>query len=57
VLSVQQAARGLGVSVPAANIALNNMLKAGVVSLVDERQWGRVFQAREVLQRLDRPPG
>jgi len=57
VLSVQQAAKGLGVSVPAANMALNNMLKAGIVSLVDERQWGRVFQAREVLQRLDRPPG
>jgi Fic family protein len=57
VLSVQQAAKGLGVSVPAANIALNNMLKAGIVSLVNERQWGRVFQAREVLQRLDRPPG
>jgi hypothetical protein len=38
-------------------MALNNMLKAGIVSLVDERQWGRVFLAKEVLQRLDRPPG
>jgi Fic family protein len=55
VLSVQQAAKGLGVSVPAANIALNNFLEAGIVSLVNERQWGRVFQARDVLQRLDRP--
>ena len=56
ILSVQQAARGLGVSVPAANGALNNLLDAGIVSLVNERQWGRVFQAREVLQRLDRLP-
>ncbi len=53
-LSVQQAAQGLGVSVAAANGALNNLLKAGIVSLVNERQWGRVFQAAEVLQRLDR---
>jgi Fic family protein len=56
VISVQQAAKGLGVSVPAANNALSNLLDAGIVSLVNERQWGRVFQAREVLQRLDRPP-
>ena len=56
-LSVQQAAQGLGVSVAAANGALNNLLKAGIVSLVNERQWGRVFQATEVLQRLDRAPG
>jgi Fic family protein len=56
-LSVQQAAQGLGVSVAAANGALNNLLKAGIVSLVNERQLGRVFQAAEVLQRLDRAPG
>jgi predicted ArsR family transcriptional regulator len=56
VLSVQQAAEGLGVSQPAANAALNNLLAAGIVSLVSERQWGRVFQATEVLRRLDRPP-
>jgi Fic family protein len=53
VLSVQQAAAGLKISVPAANIALHNLLTAGVVSLVNERQWGRVFQATEVLRRLD----
>lgn len=56
VLSVQQAVAGLGVSQPAANAALNNLLAAGIVSLVDERQWGRVFQATEILERLDRPP-
>jgi len=56
VLSVQQAADGLGISQPAANAALNNLLAAGIVSLVSERQWGRVFQATEVLRRLDRPP-
>jgi len=56
VLSVSQAAVGLNVSVPAANTALNNLLVAGIVSLVSERQWGRVFQATEVLQRLDQPP-
>lgn len=57
VLSVQQAAKGLGISVPAANAAINNLLNAGIVNLVDERQWGRVFQAREILERLDRPSG
>jgi Fic family protein len=56
VLSVQQAAAGLNISVPAANAALNNLRAAGIVSLVNERQWGRVFQATEVLRRLDQPP-
>jgi Fic family protein len=56
VLSVQQAVEGLGVSQPAANAALNNLLAAGIVSLVNERQWGRVFQATEILRRLDQPP-
>jgi hypothetical protein len=28
-----------------AHAALNNLLAAGIVSLVNERQWGRVFQA------------
>jgi len=56
VLSVQQAAAGLSISVPAANAALNNLLAAGIVSLVNERQWGRVFQATQVLHRLDQPP-
>lgn|SRR3546814_928215 len=56
VLSVQQAVEGLGVSQPAANAALNNLLAEGIVSLVNERQWGRVFQATEILARLDRPP-
>lgn len=57
VLSVQQAAAGLAISQPAANAALNNLHKAGILSLVNERRWGRVFQAAEILQRLDRPPG
>ena len=56
VLSVQQAAAGLNISVPAANAALNNLRAAGIVSLVNERQWGRVFQATEVLRRVDQPP-
>ena len=56
VLSVQQAAAGLSISVPAANGALNNLLAAGIVSLVNERQWGRVFQATPVLRRLDQQP-
>jgi len=56
VLSVQQAAAGLSISVPAANTALNNLLAAGIVSLVNERQWGRVFEATQVLQRLDQLP-
>ena len=57
VLSVQQAVKGLSISQPAANAALNNLHAAGIVSLVNERQWGRVFQATDILQRLDRPPG
>jgi hypothetical protein len=57
VLSVQQAAAGLNISVPAANAALANLLAAGIVSLVNERQWGRVFQATQVLRRLDQLPG
>jgi Fic family protein len=56
VLSVQQAAAGLSISVPAANAALNNLLAAGIVSLVNERQWGRVFQANQVLRRLNQLP-
>jgi hypothetical protein len=36
--------------------ALNNLLAAGIVSLVNERLWGRVFQATQVLQRLDQLP-
>ena len=56
VLSVQQAASGLSISIPAANAALNNLLAADIVSLVNERRWGRVFQATQVLQRLDQTP-
>jgi hypothetical protein len=44
------------ISVPAANAALNNLLAAGIVSLVNERQWGRLFQATEVLHRLNEQP-
>ncbi|MGY0800131.1 Fic family protein [Lysobacter sp. A286] len=57
VLSVKQAMEVLGVSQPAANAALNNLLAAGVVTLVDERKWGRVFQATTILERLDQAPG
>jgi Fic family protein len=56
VLSVQQAATGLNISVPAANAALNNLLATNIVSLVNERRWGRVFHASAVLERLDRTP-
>ena len=56
VLSVQQAAAGLNISVMAANAALNKLCTAGIVNLVNERQWGRVFQATQVLRRLDQAP-
>jgi Fic family protein len=56
VLSVQQAAAGLNISVMAANAALNKLRTAGIVNLVNERQWGRVFQATQVLRRLDQAP-
>lgn len=55
-LSVQQAVDILGVSQPAANAALNNLLAAGIVSLVEEKRWGRVFQATAILERLERSP-
>ena len=56
VLTAQQVMAGLQVSQPAANAALNNLVAAGIVSPVTERRWGRVFQATEILQRLDQPP-
>ena len=58
VLSVQQSAHGLGISNQAANMALNRLHKDGIVELVDEqRQWGRIFRSREVLERVDQLPG
>ncbi len=57
VLSVLQAAAGLDISQPAANTALNNLLAAGIVRLVNEQRWGRVFQATEIVQRLEQAPG
>lgn len=33
-----------------------NVLAAGIVSLVNARQWGRMFQAADILRRLDQPP-
>lgn len=56
VVSVQQVVEGLGVSQPAANAALNKLVTEGILSLVDQRRWGRVFQSTEILERLDRPP-
>lgn len=55
VVSVQQAAEGLGVSQPAANAALNNLLAEGILVLAKERKWGRVFLARDILERLEKP--
>lgn len=57
VVSVQQVVEGLAVSQPAANAALNKLLAEGILSLVDQRRWGRVFQSTEILERLDPPPG
>jgi Fic family protein len=56
VLSVNQAAAGLGLSVQAANTACNGLLDAGILRLLDERRRNRIFIAPEVLERLDRPP-
>jgi Fic family protein len=56
VLSVKQAAAGLGVSLPAANAGIKHLLDGGLLELVEERQWGRIFRAPEILARLDRPP-
>lgn len=56
VLSVRQASEQLGISIPAANIALNNLHQRGIVELVDPRRWGRLFQATAVLQRLNQQP-
>ena len=57
VTTVEQTARILKVSNQAANTALNRLLKEGVLELIDEsRDWGRVFRAGQVLERVDRPP-
>ncbi len=56
VLSVSQAAKALDLSVPAANAAFKNLLDAGILRLLDERKRNRVFQAPEVLERLDQSP-
>lgn len=56
VLTVKQAAETLGVTVQAANGALNSLLERGIVELVDPRKWGRLFQATAVLKRLDQKP-
>lgn len=57
VVSVKQVAEGLMVSVPAANSAINNLARLGILQMPDaERKWGRVFHATEILQRLAQPP-
>jgi len=56
VTTVEQTARALKISNQAANSALNRLLKEGILELINERrEWGRVFRAREVLERVDRP--
>jgi Fic family protein len=57
VVSVKQVAEGLKVSIPAANAAINNLARLGVLQMPDaEKKWGRVFYATEILQRLAQPP-
>ena len=56
VLSVSQAAAGLGLSIQATNMACNGLLDAGILRLLDERKRNRIFIAAEVLERLDRAP-
>lgn len=56
VVTVRQIAENLGVSIPVANQAAARLKNAGILEDVDaQRKWGRVFRAREVLERLDRP--
>lgn len=56
VLSVDQVASGLGISKQAANTAVRALWEEGIVEPVDERRRGRLFRAREVLERVSRHP-
>lgn len=56
VVSVRQIAENLGVSIPVANQAVARLKDAGILEDVDaQRKWGRIFRARQVLERLDQP--
>ncbi len=57
VVSVKQVSMGLEISIPAANTAINNLAKLGILRMRDAgRKWGRVFYATEILERLSRLP-
>lgn len=57
IVSVKQVASLLQISQPSANAALNQLVTLGILQLpADERRWGRVFHAGEVLVRLLQPP-
>lgn len=57
VVSVRQVSEGLEISIPAANTAINNLARLGILRMRDAgKKWGRVFYATEILERLSRPP-
>lgn len=57
VLNVRKAMELLDISQPAANAAINNLVKAGILEQVGIGNYDRLFRATAVLQRLDRAPG
>lgn len=57
VVSVFQVAQALGVTSVAANTAINELLKLGIVEIIDpKRKRGRVFVATRILDRLATAP-
>ncbi|KRG42372.1 hypothetical protein ARC20_10915 [Stenotrophomonas panacihumi] len=57
VINVRRAMELLDISQPAANAAINNLVKEGILEQVGIGRYDRLFRARDVLQRLDRAPG
>ncbi|HVJ38654.1 MAG TPA: Fic/DOC family N-terminal domain-containing protein [Stenotrophomonas sp.] len=56
IVSVRQVAEGLSISAQAANVAIATLVEKRVLSMPDEKRWGRVFHATAILERLAQPP-
>jgi Fic family protein len=57
VVSAREVARLLNVSVRSALTGIDDLVKTEILSSPRDRKWGRVFQAKAVLDRLNQVPG
>lgn len=55
IVSARQVAEGLAISAQAANVAIAALVERGILSMPDEKRWGRVFHATAILERLAQP--